>query len=124
MQVKPPVPIFRSFDEAKAKEFYLGFLGFTLVFEHRFDAGSPLYMGVALGPCELHISEHFGDATPGSSVRIEVDDVDAYAAALNAKRYRNARPGVQRQPWGMRDMTIPDPFGNKLIFCTPDDDAN
>ncbi|NRB03805.1 MAG: VOC family protein [Rhodobacteraceae bacterium] len=115
---RPPVPILRSFDEAKAREFYIDFLGFEVGFEFRFEPDTPLYMGVQKGACELHISEHFGDAAPGASMRIDVPDVHAYCAELNAKRYRHARPGVQRQPWGMDDMTIADPFGNRLIFCT------
>ena len=41
-----PTPILRSFDEARAKAFYLDFLGFELVFEHRFKPGLPLYFGV------------------------------------------------------------------------------
>ena len=117
--MQPPIPILRSFDEAKAREFYIGFLGFDVVFEHRFGTDLPLYMGVKRGACELHISEHFGDAIPGSAMRIEVDDVDALCRDLNAKNYRNARPGVIEQPWGYRDMTITDPFGNRLTFCTP-----
>lgn len=114
----PPVPIFRSFNEDEARKFYLGFLGFEVEFEHRFEPGTPLFMGVRKGDCVLHISEHHGDATPGSSARIEVPDVHEYCGELNAKGYRNARPGVQRQPWGYDDMTIADPAGNKLIFCT------
>ena len=31
-----PNPVLRSFDEAKARAFYFGFLGFEGVFEHRF----------------------------------------------------------------------------------------
>jgi catechol 2,3-dioxygenase-like lactoylglutathione lyase family enzyme len=31
------IPIFRIFDVAKAKEFYVGFLGFQVDWEHRFD---------------------------------------------------------------------------------------
>ena len=124
MRIDPPIPIWRSFDEALARAFYLDFLGFEVTFEHRFDPDAPLYMGVRLGACELHLSEHFGDASPGGTMRIEVEDVHALCADLNAKKYRNARPGVQIQPWGMDDMTISDPFGNKLIFCTPrPDDA-
>jgi hypothetical protein len=30
------IPIFRIFDVAKAKEFYVGFLGFQVDWEHRF----------------------------------------------------------------------------------------
>ena len=115
----PPIPILRSFDEAKAREFYVEFLGFDVTFEHRFEPGTPLYMELRLGDCILHLSEHFGDASPGVSLRIEMEDVRGFAFALNAKRYRHARPAVQRQPWGYDDMSISDPFGNRLIFCTP-----
>lgn len=123
MTMHPPIPILRSFDEAKAREFYIEFLGFQITFEHRFEPGLPLYMGLVRGACELHVSEHHGDATPGAALRIEVEDVDALCKELNDKRYQNARPGVQEQPWGYRDMTVADPFGNRLIFCTPVADA-
>ncbi len=116
MRVESAVPILRSFDEAQARAFYIDFLGFEVTFEHRFEPETPLYLGLKLGECELHLSEHFGDASPGASMRIEVDDVDAYCASLLAKHYRHARPGVHAQPWGTRDMVINDPFGNRLIF--------
>jgi len=119
MTMRPPIPILRSFDETKAREFYIDFLGFEVLFEHRFEPGTPLYLGVIKDNCALHISEHHGDACPGSAIRIEVADVDAYCKQLNEKRYKNARPGVQEQPWGYRDMSINDPAGNRLIFCTP-----
>jgi hypothetical protein len=32
------------------------------------------------------------------------------------KQYKNARPNIQDMPWGTRDMSISDPFGNKIIF--------
>jgi len=115
-----PVPNLRSFDEARAKAFYRDFLGFVIVFEHRFEPDLPHYMSVKLGRCELHISEHYGDATPGSAVRIPVDDVTRYAAHLRAKRFGNARPGTPRPtPWGTLEMTITDPAGNRLIFHSP-----
>ncbi|MDQ2878874.1 MAG: VOC family protein [Pseudomonadota bacterium] len=114
-----PVPILRSFDEARTKDFYLDFLGFDFVFEHRFEPGMPLYMGVRQGVCTLHLSEHYGDATPGGAVRIPVDDVTAYAATLRAKRHGNARPGVlQETPWGTREIMIQDPASNRLTFFT------
>jgi len=118
MRVRSLVPIFRSFDEAKAREFYVDFLGFRVEFEHRFDPGAPLYLGLSLGGFELHVSEHFGDATPGSTARIEIDAVGEFCERLNAKAYTYARPGVQRQSWGYDEMAIDDPFGNRLIFCT------
>jgi len=32
------IPTLRIFDSAKAREFYVGFLGFKVDFEHRFEA--------------------------------------------------------------------------------------
>ncbi|MCR8825942.1 glyoxalase superfamily protein [Pseudosulfitobacter koreensis] len=119
MQAAAPIPILRSFDAAKAREFYVDFLGFEVVFEHRFAPELPLYMGLRMGACELHLSEHHGDASPGAALRIGVPDVAAYAAALRAKEYGFSRPSVQRQPYGMDDMSIADPFGSRLIFFTP-----
>ena len=113
--VHPPVPIFRSFDEAKAREFYLDWLGFEVTFEHRFEPDAPLYMGVRLGDCEIHLSEHHGDASPGGAIRIPVADLDTFHAEITAKGYRYSRPGIVRQPWG-REVKTGDPFGNRLIF--------
>ena len=46
-----PIPILRMFDEAKAREFYLDFLGFGVEFEHRFEADLPLYLGLSRDGC-------------------------------------------------------------------------
>ncbi len=118
-EFQPPIPILRSFDEKATKSFYIDFLGFEILFEHRFEPGLPLYLGVRRGDCVLHISEHHGDSTPGSALRIEVPDVHAYCRSLNEKKSNHARPGVQKQSWGYDDMSIADPSGNRLIFCTP-----
>jgi catechol 2,3-dioxygenase-like lactoylglutathione lyase family enzyme len=117
MPLSAPIPVLRSFDEAKAKAFYRDFLGFAIDWEHRFAPDLPLYMQVSRGACVLHISEHHGDATPGSAIRIEVEDVAALQAELLAKAAGNARPALCEQPWG-RDMVIVDPFGNRIIFST------
>jgi uncharacterized glyoxalase superfamily protein PhnB len=118
MSFRQTTPILRIFDEAKAREFYLAYLGFSVVFEHRFEPGLPLYMGVRRGDCTLHLSEHHGDASPGAAMRIEVADIDALCAELAGKGYRYARPAVEAMPWGTRDMTLADPFGNRLTFTS------
>ncbi|MEM6436951.1 MAG: glyoxalase superfamily protein, partial [Cyanobacteria bacterium P01_D01_bin.115] len=43
MSLAKTTPILRIFDEAKAKEFYVDFLGFQVDWEHRFQPGMPLY---------------------------------------------------------------------------------
>lgn len=37
------VPVIRIFDVPKAKEFYVGYLGFAWDWEHRFDERAPLW---------------------------------------------------------------------------------
>jgi hypothetical protein len=49
---------------------------------------------------------------------VPIDDLDGFIAALNAKKYKNSRPGIMEQPWG-RESTISDPFNNKLVFHVP-----
>lgn len=109
-------PILRMFDESKAREFYLDFLGFRVDWEHRFEPGLPLYMQISKGGCVLHLSEHHGDSSPGAAVRIATGDLDAFQAELAAKRYPYARPEIEEMPWGTRDMSVRDPFGNRLTF--------
>ena len=111
-----PIPILRSFDEAKARAFYVHYLGFKVDWEHRFEPGLPLYMQLSRDGTLLHVTEHHGDATPGSALRVDVGDVDAFLIELQGRPYGNARPGVADQPWGSREMTITDPFGNRLTF--------
>ena len=113
----PITPVLRIFDERKAKEFYAGFLGFSIMFEHRFGENFPLYIGVSLSDCTLHLSEHHGDACPGAHIRIRIDDIDGYITMLSSKDYKFAKPGAPEEtPWQTREATVTDPFGNRLTF--------
>jgi catechol 2,3-dioxygenase-like lactoylglutathione lyase family enzyme len=116
MHFEKPTPILRIFDEAKAREFYIGFLGFKVDWEHRFEASLPLYLQVSRDGCVLHLSEHHGDCSPGAAMRIATDDLDALQKELLDKHYRHARPSIQDMPWGSRDLSVHDPFGNRLTF--------
>lgn len=109
-------PVLRIFSVEKAREFYLGFLGFGVEFEHRFGDDFPLYMGVARDGLALHLSEHHGDATPGSAVFVWMTGIDAFHAELSAKAYKYNRPGIEEQPWG-RVLSVTDPFANRIHFC-------
>ncbi|MGW8390649.1 glyoxalase superfamily protein [Pseudoduganella sp. HUAS MS19] len=116
MKFGKTTPILRIFDEAKAREFYVDFLGFEIDWEHRFEAGLPLYLQVSRDNCVLHLSEHHGDCSPGAAMRIETKVLEAFHKQLTAKEYRYARPMIEEMPWGSRDMSIQDPFGNRLTF--------
>jgi catechol 2,3-dioxygenase-like lactoylglutathione lyase family enzyme len=109
-------PILRIFDIAKAHEFYAGFLGFEVQWEHRFADDAPLYTEVSRDGCVLHLSEHHGDASPGSAVRVRVEDIDALHRELIGRNYRFARPGLCETPWKTREISVADPFGNRLHF--------
>jgi len=114
--LKRIVPILRIFDENKAREFYLEYLGFQLDWEHRFEQDMPLYMQVSLDSIVIHLSEHHGDCTPGATLRVETDNLDALHGTLRQKEYKHARPGIEKTPWNSREMTVTDPFGNRIIF--------
>ncbi|WP_342641772.1 glyoxalase superfamily protein [Rhodoligotrophos ferricapiens] len=111
-------PILRIFDEQRAREFYLDFLGFTLDWEHRFGENLPLYAQVSRAGLTLHLSGHHGDASPGSTVFVTMRGVADYQRELVAKNYRHMRPGVETVPWG-RVMEVIDPFSNRIRFCEP-----
>ncbi|WP_010496534.1 glyoxalase superfamily protein [Paenibacillus elgii] len=114
--LKSVTPILRIFDETKARAFYVDYLGFQIDWEHRFEKNLPLYMQISLGTCALHLSEHHGDCCPGAAVRIEAENLIAFHAELEAKDYKYARPGIEDTPWDTRELSVTDPFGNRLIF--------
>jgi hypothetical protein len=108
-------PIVRIFDVAKAHEFYLGFLGFEVDWEHRYGDNFPLYSQVSRGGMILHLSEHAGDATPGGNMCAYMTGIRALHAELAAKDYRYMKPGLQDE--GTRlELQVIDPFNNRIRF--------
>ncbi len=110
------IPILRIFDEQRAKEFYVGYLGFSVDWEHRFEPDTPLYMQISRGPTVLHLSEHHGDGTPGTALFLDMIGLEQFHNELVGKPYKYYRPGIEAVPWNARMMTIVDPFGNNLRF--------
>ena len=99
------MPIFRVADAREAAGWYER-LGFAVVGEHRFAPDLPLYLFLRRGDgVWLHLSEHTGDATPGTLVYLYVDDVDAVSAEFGVP--------VSTQPWA-REVELTDPDGNRL----------
>jgi catechol 2,3-dioxygenase-like lactoylglutathione lyase family enzyme len=110
------IPIIRIFSEDKAREFYVGFLGFAVEWEHRFEDNFPLYMQVRRSDLILHLSEHHGDATPGSAIFVPIQDIEAFHDELLGKQYKYGKPGIEALPWG-KVLETTDPFGNRIRFC-------
>src|SRR3990172_942055 len=55
--------------------------------------------------------------SPGMHERIETAGLDEFQQQLLAKKYKNARPGIEDTPWGTREMMIADPFGHRPTFA-------
>jgi hypothetical protein len=124
IETKPPetgiafeqaVPIVRIFDVAKAQEFYLGFLGFSVDWEHRYGENFPLYTQVSRAGLRLHLSEHAGYATPGGNMVVYMKGIRAFQKELIGKDYRYMTPGLEDE--GTRlEVTVTDPFQNRIRF--------
>ena len=116
---KHVIPILRIFDVEKAYEFYRDFLGFNVDWEHRFHVGAPLYAQVSRGNLKLHLSEHHGDASPGSTVFVWMRGIEAFHRELIGKAYKYNRPGLEDAEWDAKMVQVYDPFGNKVRFSEP-----
>ncbi len=66
-------------------------------------------MTVDRGEIRLFLSEHTGDARPGTLVYMFVDDVDAIAQEFGVE--------VETAPWA-REIELRDPDGNRLRIGT------
>lgn len=108
-----PIPILRIFSVEKVREFYGDYLGFSFDWEHRYEDDFPLYTQISRAGLTLHLSEHHGDASPGSAVFLPMRGLDAFHAELAARDYRYMKPGIRQEPWG-RSFEVTDPFSNKL----------
>jgi hypothetical protein len=109
------VPIARIFDVAKAHEFYLSFLGFTVDWEHRYGDNFPLYTQISRGGLRLHLSEHAGDGTPGGITVVYMRGIAQFQQELAGKNYRYMKPGLEDHD-GRLEVEVIDPFSNHLRF--------
>ena len=105
MRAERVIPILRVEDWERSVDWYRQ-LGFEPVGEpHRFEPDLPAFGTVQNGVVELFLSEHAGDARPGTLIYLWVDEVDEIAGHF----------GVQPDdmPWA-RDIEVADPDGNRL----------
>jgi catechol 2,3-dioxygenase-like lactoylglutathione lyase family enzyme len=110
------IPLLRIFDVEKAKEFYVGFLGFSFDWEHHFAENTPTFMQVSRDGLTLHLSEHYGDCCPGSTVSVWMTGIDEFHRELADKKYKYLRPGIETTFYEAKCMQVIDPFGNRIRF--------
>lgn len=119
LQTLRVIPILRIFSVDKAREFYLDYAGFHLDWEHRFEPTAPVYMQISRDGLVLHLSEHYGDGSPGTRFQVDFIGVRELHAELCAKNYPYWRPGIDETFWGTPLLNLLDPFGNKPSLCEP-----
>ncbi|MEU9830242.1 glyoxalase superfamily protein [Streptosporangium sp. NPDC048047] len=98
------IPVLRVEDAAVAVGWYER-LGFTKQWEHRFEPDLPAFVEIARDGMRIFLSEHGGDARPGTLLYLRVADVDAVAAEFGVT--------ARDLPWG-REAEIRDPDGNRI----------
>ena len=111
-------PQLRSTNWTRTKAFYVDALGFAADWEHQFAPGMPTFAQVTLDGRSLFLSEHAEDCQPGGAAYIVLDDIDVFYATITARGVRVDDP-PQDAPWGVREMSLIDPDGNRLRFANP-----
>ncbi len=113
------IPILRIFDVTKARDFYVGFLGFQVDWEQRLEPGTPVYMQVSRNGLTLHLTEHHGDCCPGSTVFVWMTGIENFHANITSRGYEYMRPALEETNFGSLCVEVTDPFGNRIRFNEP-----
>lgn len=110
------IPVLRIFDVVKAKDFYIGFLGFVIDWEHTLDDAAPVYLQISKGHLVLHLTEHHGDCCPGSTVFVWMEGLQEFHTAITSRGYGYMRPAIERTFYNSLCIEVTDPFGNRIRF--------
>ena len=110
-------PQFRITDARRSIAFYVGGLGFTIDWEHRFEPGFPVFMQLTREGQSIFLTEHAGDCEVGGAAYFVVPDVDACHAEFVSRGVAISEPPSD-VPWGPREMLVTDPDGNRLRFAS------
>ena len=115
------IPILRFFDAAPAKEFYIGWLGFNIDWEHSpvntgVEYDTPDYTGISKDTIEIHRSEYYRNETPGSKAFIACSEIEKHFADLQSGSNKYYRPGFIKTFNGSVCIEVGDLSGNRLSF--------
>ena len=98
--------------------FYVEALDFSVVAEH------PGWVFVLKDDCMIMLGECPDDLAPAALgshsyyAYLMVDDADGYRARVEAHAPGACGP-IDDKPWGMREFTLTDPFGNHIRIGRP-----
>ena len=114
MLVKRIVANIETEDLAAARSFYQDVLGMDIVMDHGWMTtyGSSEKMTV-----QVSFARQGGSGTPVPDLSIEVDDVDAALAGMQAAGFE-IEYGPVDEPWGVRRFFVRDPLGRLINILT------
>ncbi len=106
------IPVLPVLDIGTALDFYSTYLGAETIIER------DNYAGVGLGPVQIHFwLTDDANLPANSSCRIVVQGIDALYARCEAEHIVHPNGALIYRPWGYREFTAMDPFGNALVFA-------
>ncbi len=109
------IPALRITNYERSKDFYVIGLGFTVMWEHRFEAHFPVFASIQRDGMEIYLTEHTGDCQVGGLVHFIMDDIDVLYEEFRGRSVKvHEKPNNDLD--GLRCMTIKDPDGNQLRF--------
>ena len=112
------IPQLRMTDWSRSRAFYEKGMGFSVMWEHTFEPGFPVFAELQLDGVSLFLTEHADDCQVGGAAYFLVDDVDALLGRLR-ERGVTVHDEPADTPWNTREMLVVDPDGNRLRFAGP-----
>ncbi len=109
------IPTFGIHNYKTAIEFYIGFLGFKIDWEHRFRSADPVYMQVSYNGLILHLSENKRFDTKAIAF-VETINIKGFHNELKNRSSESNIPDIALTNWQTMQLEIEDPFGNLLRF--------
>jgi len=114
--VERAIPHLPADDLDVAKDFYVGHLGFSVLFEAS-DDGKAGILGLERGTIRITIDSPMEGHGRDACVSMEVEDADAYFDEWSRRVDVLREP--KDEPWGARTFDLLDPFGNTIFVIGP-----
>ena len=115
-EINASIPVIRMIDLAKAKSFYLDFLGYQVDWEHKFHETSPTYMQISKGQSVIHLDGHAGKDGSVSNVRVPVSGIESFFDYLKSRDSEKREFELARPRGTSLEIYIVDPFDNTITF--------
>jgi catechol 2,3-dioxygenase-like lactoylglutathione lyase family enzyme len=109
-------PVLPSRNVEASVDYYVGRLGFTLVF---MVTEKPAYAVIRRDGVELHLQWHDAsewERTERPMLRFVVSEIDGLFEELRTKDVFHEKTALRKTPWGTREFAFYDPDGNGLTF--------